>query len=335
MTRRTATPDAVPVAEADVVIVGGGSAGAVLARRLADSEVGDILLIEAGEADEDDPTLMDIRRLGEQRDSLDWGYRAARLAGGPADLRYGRARCLGGCGNHNDCAWLVPPDADFERWEASGAIGWGPAALRPAFDRVHDTVAVAARPADHPVTAALLDAAAELGHPPIDATRGAVPGAGMMPLNATGRQRNSASVAYLHPLDRLPPRLRLITGTAVLGLDLDPTGRRVVGCRTDRGPVRARREVILAAGAIGSPVLLMHAGIGDPETLASAGIAPRVALTGVGRNLANHASASVVFELADPVPDWAVTPYESVLFLAVGDDPSAADVLVHLGLTAG
>lgn len=319
--------------EVDFAIVGGGSAGAVLARRLAEAGIGTVALIEAGQPDDSDPTQMDVRRLGEQPAELDWGFRAARLADGPEDLRYARARTLGGCGNHNDCAWLVPPDEDFDRWQALGAAGWGAADLRPAFARVSARVGVAARPADHPVTAALLDAAEALGLPRRDFTGGIAAGAGMMPLNADGRQRNSPSVAYLHPLSALPRTLALVTGALVTGLRFD--GRRVVGCETTRGLVTVRREVILAAGSIGSPHLLMVSGIGDPEVLKAAGVPVRVALPGVGRNLADHASASVVFRLREPVPDHTVTPYESVMLLDSTGRGGPPDCLVHFGLVAG
>ncbi|MFW8643195.1 LysE family transporter [Rhizobium beringeri] len=110
----------------DYVIVGGGSVGAVIARRLADAGIGTIALIEAGPLDEGVPCLMDVSRLSEQPTSLDWGFLASTTDAKPARLNYSRAKVLGGCGTHNDCAWLIPPESDFAEWERLGAKGWGP-----------------------------------------------------------------------------------------------------------------------------------------------------------------------------------------------------------------
>ena len=89
-------------AQCDYLIIGGGSAGAVAARRLSEKTRGRIILLEAGKADEGDPAATDLTRLDEQTAAYDWGFRAATLKGAAPELRYARAKLLGGCANHND-----------------------------------------------------------------------------------------------------------------------------------------------------------------------------------------------------------------------------------------
>jgi choline oxidase len=90
----------------DYLIIGGGSSGAVVARRLSERTSGRIILLEAGKPDEGDPAATDLKRLDEQTDAYDWGFTAATLKGAAPQLRYARARLLGGCANHNDCAFI-------------------------------------------------------------------------------------------------------------------------------------------------------------------------------------------------------------------------------------
>src|SRR5260221_5126459 len=95
----------------DFVIVGGGAAGCIIARRLAERCQGRIILLEAGKSDENDPAALLLSRLDDQTDDYDWGFAASTLPGGPSRLNYSRARLLGGCTNHHDHAILIPPDS--------------------------------------------------------------------------------------------------------------------------------------------------------------------------------------------------------------------------------
>jgi choline dehydrogenase-like flavoprotein len=122
----------------DFLIIGGGSAGCIIAKRLAEKSVGRIILLEAGRKDEGDAAAVDLSRLDEQTDDYDWGFTAATLAGAKPELYYARAKILGGCANHNDCAFLRPPDSDFAEWEHFGAKGWGAADMAPYFDGEYD-----------------------------------------------------------------------------------------------------------------------------------------------------------------------------------------------------
>ena len=326
-------PDRRDALEFDYVVVGGGSAGAIIARRLADADVGRVALIEAGPVDEGVPCLMDISKLAEQPADLDWGFLASTMAHLPPRLNYSRAKVLGGCGTHNDCAWLVPPDTDFLEWERLGAEGWGPTEFRPHVDRLLSHVTVETRPDTHPVSAALLRAGRELGLHRLELQTEIAPGIGMLPLNAIGRHRQSSSVAYLHPLTKPHRRLAVFSETFVSRIVVQDG--RAVGVETSRGPIPARAEVIVTAGSIQSPQLLMVSGIGDPAHLRSHGIDLVAAVPGVGQNLADHYSSAVVFEMKQSVPKWEITPYESIILLKIDADAPAPDCLCQIGLKPG
>lgn len=316
----------------DYIVIGGGSAGSIIARRLADADIGSVLLIEAGPPDEGTPAMMDISRLFELDSSTDWGFLARPTKYSDRQLTYSRARMLGGCGNHNDCAYLQPPAADFDAWSELGAKGWSGAEVAPYFERVKERVTIEQRPERHPVSRAFIDAGLELGLLKVDFGRGVEPGIGMLTLNAQGRMRRSSSVAYLHPLTSLPANLEVLTDTLVHRIEF--TGKTASACLTQQGRIAARREIILCAGSIQSPQLLLGSGVGDARDLRALGIdvvhdSPRV-----GKHLIDHYSVPVIFETAAPVPAWDVTPYEAIAMRSAAPG-QPAESQVQLGLTAG
>lgn len=312
----------------DYLIIGGGSAGCIVARRLAEKSSGRIVLLEAGRSDEGDPAATDLARLDEQTEGYDWGFRAATLAGGAHHLKYGRARMLGGCGNHNDCAFLRPPDSDFDEWERLGAVGWNAAAMAACFDRVMERVTVEASP-QHPASRAFVDAGRELGLEEVDFRRDVRAGVGWFPLNAKGRLRQSSSIAYLHPLAGLPKNLEVWTETLASGLII--RDGKAIGAETTRGTAFADRAVILAAGAIQTPQLLMVSGIGPAAHLKSHGIEV-IADLPVGHHLLDHVAAPIVWETHGPVKGWEMCPFEATMLLKLEEEAPAPDVLLHFGL---
>jgi choline dehydrogenase-like flavoprotein len=315
----------------DYLIIGGGSAGCILARRLADATRGRIILIEAGKADEGDPKAVLMSRLDDQTGDYDWGFKAAPLPGGPHTLTYSRAKMLGGCANHNDCAFLVPPDSDFAAWETLGAKGWGPDGVRPCFARVEELTTVSYIERTNPVSRAFIDACRELGLPEHDFRKGGIrPGTGWFPLNAEGDVRHSSSVAYLHPLSQIPKHLEIWTETVATQLLIE--GRRAVGARTSRGPVRANREVLLACGSIQTPQLMMLSGLGPAAHLQEHGIPVIADLPGVGSHLLDHVAAAIVWDLREPAGSWTQTAFEPLAMMQVDRDAPAPDVLFHFGL---
>jgi choline dehydrogenase-like flavoprotein len=313
----------------DFLIIGGGSAGCVVARRLAERSTGRIILLEAGKADEGDPAAVDLNRLDEQTASYDWGFVASTIQGLEPELRYARAKLLGGCANHNDCAFIRPPASDFDLWATLGAMGWTAEALAPMFDRILARVRVETAPC-HPLSAAFIAAGLELGLPRVDFTKALRAGVGLFPLNAMGRLRQSSSVAYLHPLDSLPQHLEVWTGCMAAQVLME--GRRAIGAVTDRGPVHARRGVILACGAIQTPQLMMVSGLGPAAELGRHGIPVVVDLPHLGRHLRDHVAAPVVWETRAPVEPRQICPFEATMMLALDADAPAPDILFHFGL---
>ena len=313
----------------DYLIIGGGSAGCIVARRLAEKTAGRIILLEAGNSDEGDAAANDLKRLDEQTADYDWGFKAATIAGSKPGLNYSRAKILGGCANHNDCAFLRPPDSDFDDWQQRGAVGWNAAAMAPYYNRVMQTITVEPSPR-HPVSQAFINAGLELGLSEVDFRDGIRPGAGVFPLNAKGRLRQSSSIAYLHPLSNLPKHLEVWTGTEALKLVI--RDGKAIAAETSRGPIHANRAVILACGAIQTPQLLMVSGLGPAAHLKQYGLDVIADLPHVGRHLRDHVAAPIVWETSEPVAPWDICPFEATMMLKLEDDAPAPDVLFHLGL---
>jgi len=313
----------------DFLIIGGGSSGAVVARRLAEKTAGRIILIEAGKSDEGDPAAVDLKRLDEQTAEYDWGFRAATLPGSPPQLDYARARLLGGCANHNDCAFIRPPDSDFDEWERLGATGWNGAAMAPYWQRIIDTITIETAPC-HPASRRFIEAGIELGLDEVDFRREVRQGVGLFPLNARGRLRQSSSVAYLHPIAALPKHLEVWTQCMATRLIIEKG--RAAGAETTRGEIRAARAVVLAGGSIQTPQLMMVSGLGPAAHLQEHGIAVIRDLPHLGRHMRDHVAAPVVWETREPVSGWEICPFEATMMLQLDKDAPAPDILFHFGL---
>lgn len=313
--------------DCDYLVIGGGAAGCIVARRLAERAGNRVILLEAGKADEGDPLATDLSRLEEQDESYDWGYRARPLAGSAQQIFYNRAKMLGGCANHNDCAFLVPPPSDFDEWVALGAQGWDYQSNRPAFDRIEARLHIESSPPGNALSRAFIDVCRKQGLPELNLRENVSVGTGWFPLNARGALRQSSSIAYLHPLSSLPSNLELRCENVATRLLFEQD--RVVGADTENGPVRAAAEVILCAGSINTPQLLMLSGIGPGDELQRLGIAVRQDLPGVGKNLLDHVAANLACELRQPAPPWQLTPCEATALIQVDADAPAADVLFH------
>lgn len=313
----------------DYLIIGGGSAGAVVARRLAEKSRGRIILLEAGKADEGDPAAVDLARLDEQTAAYDWGFTASPLKGAPPLLRYARAKLLGGCANHNDCAFIRPPDSDFDEWERLGARGWNASAMAPYWQRITETITIETAPC-HAASRRFIEAGLELGLQEIDFSQEVREGVGLFPLNAKGRLRQSSSVAYLHPLGDLPKHLEV--WTECMAQRLITENGRAVGAVTSRGEIRAARAVVLACGSIQTPQLMMVSGLGPAEHLKSHGIGVLADLPHLGQHLRDHVAAPVVWETHEPVSGWEICPFEATMMLTLEPDAPAPDILFHFGL---
>ena len=313
----------------DYLIIGGGSSGAVVARRLAEKTTGRIILIEAGKSDEGDPAAVDLKRLDEQTAEYDWGFRAAPLPGSPPLLNYARAKLLGGCANHNDCAFIRPPDSDFDEWERLGATGWNAPEMAQYWQRITETITIETAPC-HPASRRFIEAGLEMGLEEVDFGREVRQGVGLFPLNAKGRIRQSSSVAYLHPIAALPKHLEVWTQCMATRIIIE--NGRTVGAETSRGEIRAARAVVLAGGSIQTPQLMMVSGLGPAAHLKEHGIAVIRDLPHLGQHLRDHVAAPVVWETHEEVSGWEICPFEATMMLTLEPQAPAPDILFHFGL---
>jgi choline dehydrogenase-like flavoprotein len=319
----------------DYLIIGGGAAGCIVARNLADRlPNAQIAILEAGRSDENDPAANFLSHLDDQDDTYDWGYQANATQNSQRAMAYSRARILGGCANHNDCAFIPPPAADLDRWETLGAKGWNSQTLDPALQRVEQRLHIEASPAGNALSRAFIDANIELGLHERNFRQSLSAGTGWFPLNTLGDLRQSSSVAYLHPIKDLPKNLHVFTG--VMTHRLLTENQHIKGVATNRGDFNSRVETILCAGSINTPQLLMLSGIGPAEHLQILGIPVVKNLSGVGQNLMDHVAATISCELKDPSPEWALTPCEATALINVEKpvdiEAELPDVLFHFVL---
>jgi choline dehydrogenase len=285
--------------EFDYVIVGGGSAGSVLASRLSEDPAVDVLLIEAGDAD--GPALMrDPSAWGDQViPEIHWGSSTVPQPGlGGRSLSYPRGKVLGGSSAINGMIFLPALQSDLDDWVANGATGWDMDALAPYAARVRGlgegqtpgTPAVHAKPQGTTATpfASALVAALQDDDQWHDAQ--------VHDLMVVDGRRETVADAYLTPAVMARHNLTVRAATSVVRVAL--AGDRCVGVEvaTPTGVelIGASREVVLAAGAIGSPRILLASGIGPTDHLAEVGIAVAVDSPGVGAQLQDHAKQPLV-----------------------------------------
>ena len=286
----------------DYVIVGAGTAGCVLAGRLSEDPDVRVLVLEAGSAERTHAMTVPHAWPENFGSAADWGELTTPQAGaGP--VAYTRGRALGGSGAINAMAHVRGHRTIYDGWAAGGAPGWGFDDLLPYFQRIERThgrdpllrgtsgpIQVGPPTAPHPVARAFMRALTDAAYPVTDDLSGAnQEGACWADLAIADGERVSSADAYLRPvLDR--PNLVVATDSLVVGLRLHHGRCEGVDYLRDGQPaeVSVQREVILAAGAIGSPRLLMLSGIGPADRLRAVGIDVSAELAGVGANLQDH-----------------------------------------------
>lgn len=283
--------------EAEVAVLGGGTAGAVVAARLAQAGR-DVVVVEAGPdygAHADGRWPGDLLDAGSLPTSHDWGYRTTGAAGQPLTLD--RARVIGGCSTHNGCTQTWGWRGDYDAWAAQ-TPGWSAAELEPAFERARATLRLRRYAPEEiqPFQAAFLEACAASGErlaDDLDDLDGG-PGAGCAPVNIVDGQRWNAAFGYLDPV-RGSERLRILDRTVAERVELAAGGAPTIHLRSADGGaiVLAAGEAVLCGGAYGTPELLLRSGVGDADALERAGIAVAHDLPGVGRGLQEHQAVHV------------------------------------------
>ena len=299
----------------DYVIVGAGSAGCTLAARLSEDPATKALLIEAGGRDRS-PNIKIPAAFGKQfHTKLDWNLNTEPEPHCDGRSLYmPRGKGLGGSSSMNAMLYVRGHPLDYERWVREGAAGWSWDEVQPYFLKAEDNergasehhavggpLRVEDERSPRPLTGRFLAACEEAGILRIDDYNGhEQDGAALVQVTQRRGRRWSTADAYLRPALKRP-NLDLVTGAQVLGLELEQG--RAVGVRYQarRGGVKLSRggETILAAGALGSPQLLLLSGIGSAAQLEELGIPMALDLPGVGANLQDHPYAISVWDVPD------------------------------------
>jgi choline dehydrogenase len=305
----------------DYIIVGAGTAGCVLANRLSADRNVSVLLLEAG--GRDDYFWIDIPvgylfTIGNPR--TDWCYETAPDAGlNGRTIGYARGKVLGGCSSINAMIYMRGQRSDYDHWAALGNRGWSWDDVLPVFMRSEDyqhgadeahgvggELRVEERRVNWEILDAWRDAAESCGIPKIaEFNRGDNFGNAYFQMNQRRGSRWSATKAFLRPaLGRA--NLDVRTDALVCGVTIDAVRRRATGVEVRFGGgtasrIEARREVLLAAGAIGSPQLLQLSGVGPGELLRDNGIDVVHELAGVGGNLHDHLQIRMMYKVSNTV----------------------------------
>ena len=351
----------------DFIIVGAGSAGCVLANRLSEDPAAQVLLLEAGGRDRSLNIRIPAAFPKQFHTKLDWDFATEpepHVDG--RELYIPRGKSLGGSSSMNAMLYVRGRPLDYDLWEAQGAPGWGWNDVLPYFLKSEDNargasefhgaggeLRVSEQRSPRAMCTRFLAASESAGIPhSVDYNGPEQDGVSMFQVTQEKGARYSAHDAFVKPIkDR--PNLTVRSGAQVLRVELE--GDRAVGVRV-RGRfgreevLRADREVILSAGSIGSPQLLLLSGIGPAQDLRAAGVTTRHDLPGVGRNLQDHPFITMLHAVSTtdtlfgadkpkPLAEWMLrrtgplssTVAEVVAFVRTRAGLPAADIQFHMG----
>ncbi|GAB1545382.1 GMC family oxidoreductase N-terminal domain-containing protein [Scytonema sp. NUACC21] len=344
--------------EYDFIIVGAGSAGTVVANRLSENPTVKVLVLEAGDSkvppNVENPSLW-YTLLGSE---IDWAYTSVPQSGLENRVtREPRGKLPGGSSNLYIMMHIRGCPSDYDNWAYNGCPGWSYKEVLPYFQKLEDQeddtsewagkggplhVANAKLHNPNPTSKAFLDACLELGYPLTrDFNSPQMEGVGWHHVNIKDGKRQSMALAYLNPA-LVRSNLTLSTKSQATRLLFD--GKRCVGVEYSQdGEIKtanANYEVIVCAGAIESPKLLLLSGIGNPTHLKEFDIPVKADLPGVGENFHNHVLVGVINEVSQPVPSPHLNLSECALFCKsdpnwVGPDLQMAFVHVPFDIIVG
>jgi choline dehydrogenase-like flavoprotein len=303
----------------DYIIVGGGSAGCVIANRLSADPQSRVLLLEAGGPDK---SLLIHFPAGYSKlvgPRVSWEFRTTpQKHVNNREMHYPQGMTLGGGSSINAMVYIRGNRNDYDQWAKLGNEGWGYDGCLPYFVRAESNqrftlpyhgndgpLAVSDQVSPLPLTDMFVRAAQQAGHPFTPDFNGAQQhGIGYYQVTQRNRRRGSAAVSYVHPV-RHRPNLTVLTQARTLRVIVEK-GRAVgveyaVGSSRTPQVANAEREIVVSSGAIGSPRLLLLSGIGQADELSALGIKPVHDLKGVGKNLQDHLDVYAVAALKEPI----------------------------------
>ena len=304
--------------EWDYVVVGAGTAGCLLANRLSADPAARVLLLEAGGRDDYYWIHIPVGYLyciGNPR--TDWCFKTEPEAGlGGRSILYPRGKVLGGCSSINGMIYMRGQRQDYDRWRQMGCVGWGWDEVLPFFLAHEDhwmgrgfgggglheqgrEWRIEAPRVRWEVLDAFRDACEQLGIPKVDDfNTGDNSGSSYFQVTQRSGLRLNAARAFLRPVRRRP-NLRVVTRAQATRIEVEEGRAAGLSLVVDGAParLRVRGELVLAAGAIGSPQLLQLSGIGPGELLARHGVRPVLEAPEVGRNLQDHLQLRCIFKV--------------------------------------
>jgi choline dehydrogenase-like flavoprotein len=316
----TTTQPTADVNSYDYLIVGGGTAGCVIASRLAEYlPYKRILLIEAGPSDFMDDRVLNLKDwLSLLGGELDYDYGTTDQPMGNSHIRHSRAKVLGGCSSHNTLISFRPFEYDCRLWESLGCSGWSFKTFMRVLDNLRNTVQPVHSRHRNQLCKDWVNSCSTAMNVPIihdfnreiKETGSLTQGVGFFSVsyNPDDGRRSSASVAYIHPIlrgDEKRPNLTVLTNAWVSRVNV--TGDTVTGIDVTLQDettltLTAKKETILCAGAIDTPRLMLLSGLGPKQQLQDLSIPVVKDIPGVGENLLDHPETIILWELNKPVP---------------------------------
>lgn len=304
--------------QADYIVVGGGSAGCVLANRLSKDPSNHVILLEAGPTDWNPWIHVPVGYFKTMHNpSVDWCYRTEKDKGlnGRA-IDWPRGKVLGGSSSLNGLLYVRGQKEDYDRWRQMGNEGWGWDDVLPLFKRsenqergadefhgVDGELSVSNMRLQRPICDAWVAAAQEAGYPFNPDYNGAEQeGVGYFQLTTRNGRRCSSAVAFLKPAKKRP-NLEIITKALVHKIEVQggcATGVVYEDAHGKTHTISCNREIVLSSGAINSPQILMLSGIGEAEQLKKNGIDVVADLPAVGKQMQDHLQARLVFKCNEP-----------------------------------